>query len=269
MSAKIGLVDIVRGHDFLREIHRAASLSYDHNKESGFSVYCDEQLSQLYVNRAVLGDDNSIETDMTQGSKHEPKNGAHIPMYSYRLVHVHFHPPKSNLHPSGRDISEYLAARRANVNLRESSSYEREVYEDEEETKHIGYEIDFPNPTSIIVLVRDKPENIELLVYQGITEEPITFDKFSEFVADYCQRLYGGEYEPMIFQAFGFPTRFRSTERVVEFLNESNYLQAVDVKIRNGKLLDKDLDKLRKFQLIQTRFFPEKADYSEDDLNEF
>ena len=274
MSEKIELVDIVRGQDFLREIHRAASLSYEHKKESGFNVYCDEQLSQPYVNRAVLGHDHSMETDMTEEAKHEPQNGFHIPMYNYRLATLHFHPPKSHLHPSGCDIHESLEARRVNVNLRDSSSYEREVYEDEEEIKKIGYEIDFPNPVSMIGLVRDKPENIELLVYQGITEEPITFDKFSEFVADYCQRLYGGEYEPMsnwlfLFQVFGFPTRFTSTKRVVEFLNDSKYLQAVDVKIRNGKLSDKDLEKLRKFELIQTRFFPEEIDYSEDDWDEF
>jgi hypothetical protein len=264
MSEKIELVDLVKGRDFLREIHRAASLSYEHKRETGFNVYCDEQISQPYVNRAVLGHNTSIETDMTTEAKHEPQYGAHIPMYNYRLVDVHFHPPKSNLHPSGADINENLAARRVGVNLRESSSHEREVYEDEQETKQIGYEIDFPNPVSMIGLVRDKPENIELLVYQGITEGPITFDTFSEFVADYCQKLYGGEYEPMIFHAFGFSTRFTSTKRVVEFLNDSKYLQAVDVKIRNGKLSDKDLEKLRKFELIQTRFFPEKTD-SEDD----
>src|SRR3989344_9547947 len=188
MGKKIELVDIVRGQDFLREIHRAASLSHEHKRETGFNVYCDEQLSQPYVNRAVLGHDTSIETDMTQEVKHEPQNGFHIPMYNYRLLGVHFHPPNSNLRPSAPDIKESLNARRVNVNLRESDSQERDVYGDKEKTKLIGYEIDFPNPVSMVGLVRDKPENIELLVYQGTTEDPISFDRFSKFVADYCKR---------------------------------------------------------------------------------
>ena len=50
------------------------------------------------------------------------------------------------------------------------------------------------------------------------------------------------EYNPIIFRAFSFPIRFTSTKRVVEFLNESNYLQAIDVKIRSGKLSDRDND---------------------------
>jgi len=233
MGKKIELVDIVRGQDFLREIHRAASLSHEHKRETGFNVYCDEQLSQPYVNRAVLGHDTSIETDMTQEVKHEPQNGFHIPMYNYRLLGVHFHPPNSNLRPSAPDIKESLNARRVNVNLRESDSQERDVYGDKEKTKLIGYEIDFPNPVSMVGLVRDKPENIELLVYQGTTEDPISFDRFSKFVVD--------------------------------FLNESNYLQAVAVKIRDGGLSDKDLEKLRKFQLIQTRFFPNETYHSYGD----
>lgn len=270
MIEKIELANIVRSDDFLREINRAATISYENNKEAGFNIYTDEHLSQSYVNRAVLGKDHSIETDMTVGpKKHEPKNGFHIPMFNYRLVHVHFHPPKSDLHPSRSDIWECLAASRANVNLRDSSSeFEREVYDDKKETKLIGYERDYPNSVSIIGLVKDDLTNIELLVYQGIIFEQNLFEKFCEFVADYCENLYGIEYDSFVIELSGFPTRFRSTKRVLEFLNASKCFQAVDVKIKNGQLSDKDWKKLNKFQLIHTRFFSEEFDFS-DDLDEF
>nr|MBI4156125.1 hypothetical protein [Candidatus Woesearchaeota archaeon] len=257
MTKKIKLVDIVSGEDFLREIHRAASLSYEHNKESGFSVYTDESFSQPYVNKAVLGEERTASSDMIIGHKHEPNSGYHIPYLFYRLIHLHFHPPKSNLHPSHGDIFDYLNARIANTNLRDSSSseFERKVYEKEDNTQLKGFKIDYANPISMIGLVRNKPDNIELLVYQGITEEPISIYKFCKFVSNYCTKLYRiKDFEPEDTEIYGFPTRFRSTKKVVEFLNVSKYLRAINVKIKNGKLSSKDLEKLSKFQLIQTQF---------------
>ena len=266
MNKKIELFDIVMEQNFLREIHRAANLSYNYNKESGFIVYIDESLSRPHVNQAILGNDRSIASDITQEFEHHHGTGAHIPAYNYRLVDVHFHPPKSHLHPSGGDINDHLAARIVNLNLIDASTeFQTEIYEDEERTRLKGYQTDFPKLVSIIGLVRDKPEDIELLVYQGISEEPITFDTFSEFVVNYCERVYGYTYDPITFRKLGFPTRFRSTKKIVEFLNESKYLQSDSINIKNGKLSDKDLEKLKKFQLIQTRFFPEEPEYSEDD----
>jgi len=269
MSKKIELADIVMSSDFLREICRAAVLSYEHKKESGFSVYCDEQLSQPQINKAIFGRKTSIEA--------KNKQGFYIPMDNYRLVSLHFHPPKSNIYPSGTDIDQSLNERKINVNLRETLSNSKiEVYRDEKKTEQLGYNIDFPNPVCMIGLVRDKPENIEFLVYQGITEEPIKFCKFSNFVADYCQRLNGRKNEPIesqetellrlsqetFFLTFGFPIKFTSTKTILEFLNSSKYLQAADVKIRNGQLSNKDLRKLRKFELIKTRFFPDYINYT-------
>jgi len=264
MGKKIELVDIVSGNGFLREIRRAAAMSYNHNKESGFCVYTDEDFSKPYINEAVLGEEHSASSDMVEGHEHEPKKGYHIPPMWYRLIHLHFHPPKSDLHPSKGDIADCLDARIANRNLRDfSSEFQKSIYEG---IKLIGYEVDYANPVSIICLVRDKPEDIELLVYQGITEEPILFEDFCKFVADYCNKLYGGEkWKTEDVLVLGFPTRFKSTKRVVEFLNASNYFQAVDVRIRNGKLSAEDLEKLGRFHLIQTRFFPEKIYYLEDD----
>ena len=42
MKQKFGLANIVQSEDFLREIDRAAALSYKHKGESGFVVYVDE-----------------------------------------------------------------------------------------------------------------------------------------------------------------------------------------------------------------------------------
>ncbi len=264
MPEKIELVDILKGEDFLREVYRAAQMSYRHNKESGFSIYTDKHFLHQSVNHAVLGKKYSTPSDMTIDHKHKTQKGYYLAPECFRLIDLHFHPPNSHLHPSPGDIYDCLSTRRVNVVLRDSSS-QREIYRDHEEILLRGYEIDYINPVSIIGLVRDNPKNIELLIYQEITEEPITFEMFCKFVADYCQRLYGGKkWEPIEIEALGFPTMFRSTKKIIEFLNASAYLQAIEIKIRNGRISNRDLKKLRKFQLIETRLFP--IEYNQDEL---
>lgn len=258
MDSSIRLADIMGGQEFLREMQRAADISYNNSKESGFVVYIDDTLSHPQVNRAVIGDEHSIDTDMSTDVEYKSNKGAYIPADNYRLVHVHFHPTKSDLHPSEKDINNYLAAKKMNETLRDSAEFEREVYEDEDEIKLVGHELDFLNSVAVIGLVGDKPENIELLVYQGIPENPVTFYEFCEFVENYCKRLYGkGMPDASSIEMLGFPTRFRSTKKVVEFLNASGYFRAVDVKIRNGKISKGDLKKLSQFKLVETKFFPQ------------
>lgn len=239
------LVDIVKSVDFLREIYKAGRLSYENNKESGFTIYADESLSNPIVNAAILGEEHSIESEMTEGSSHLPGEGSYLPELHYRLAHVHFHPPASSLHPSKNDIIDCLSAKNANYAIRDSSSdFQKEIIDKNDEFKIIGYEVDYPNPVSIIGIANNNPENIELLVYQAITDEPIEFFD-----------LLNIEDEASILHFFSFKHYF-SAPKIVNFLNRLKSFQATYLKVNNGKISRDGLKRLEKFKLIKTRFFP-------------
>jgi hypothetical protein len=260
---KINLARIVCGDDFLRELDRAATLSYKGKRESGFVVYSEEALLEPHVNLAVEGEKESIVGEMSpildSGQRPKPDTGAYIPTYGYCLISLHCHPPKSNLHPSLNDIYHHLISWRTNIIMNEASGeFHRTIYTNEEESELEGFEVDYVAPVSIIGLVRANPKKIELLVYQGITEEPVTLSRFCEFVADYYHKLDGRKETPSDIEFAGFPaTRFSSGKRIAAFLNASTYFHAVDIRVDDGKLSEKDLNKLEEFQLIRSRFFPE------------
>ena len=260
----INLAKIVNGIDFLRELNRAAALSYKGKRESGFVVYSEEALLEPHVNLAVEGEKESISGEMTPildaDCRPKPGTGAYIPIYGYCLVNVHFHPPKSNLHPSMNDIYHHLISWRANINMNEASGeFHRTVYKNKGEFELEGFEVDYVAPVSIIGLARDNPKKIELLVYQGITETPVKLSKFCEFVSDYQYKLNGRKEDPLDIEFAGFPAaRFNSGKRIAEFLNASKYFQAANLRVNDGKLSEEDLKKLEKFQLIKSRFFPEE-----------
>lgn len=261
---KISLARIVRGSDFLRELDRAANLSYKGKRESGFVVYSEEALLEPHVNLAVEGEKESISGEMTPildlDRRPKPNTGAYIPTYGYCLINLHFHPPKSNLHPSLNDIYHHLISWRANINMNEASGeFRRRVYKNKEEFELEGFEVDYVSPISIIGLARDNPKKIELLIYQGITEKPVKLSRFCEFVSEYQYKLNGRKEDPLDIEFAGFPaTRFNSGKRIAEFLNASKYFQVTNIRVNNGKLSEEDLKKLEKFQLIKARFFSEE-----------
>lgn len=252
-KAAIELTDIVAGDEFLPQICAAARLSQQHKAESGFIVHCDEKFGNVVINQAVLGEEYSIKTDMTEGVKCEPQTGVYVQPNGYRLVHVHFHPPETCLFPSESDIKESALARVAGMSLRDDDF---SIHAREARTKYgeRGVNMDYPNPVSIIGLVRRRI--VELLVYQWITREPIPVSKFWEFAGTYSRPKVSAEDIEM----FGFSfinINNSSPQRAVEFLAASTYLRAVYVRMKNGYLSDKDLEKLKPFHLIKTIFIPD------------
>lgn len=252
---KINLNEIVQREDFRRELNRAAALSYDYNKESGFCAWTNEKYEKINVNEAVQGGDRTIETDLTEEAYHEEGKGCHIPSECYRVVFVHFHPPKDHLRPSPADIKDILEARRINQNLRDfAEELHKEVYDKNNISK--GYKVKFINPVSITGLVK-KPGEMELLIYQGSTKKTAEIEDFNKFAADYYNKLYGQKGSGWGIKTTRYHFRFKSPKRVVDFLKTSRYFQAENIRVGKEELSKKAKEKLEKFKLIQTKFFPQ------------
>ena len=273
---KINLVDIVTRTTFLKELYKAAGMAYAKKKESGFAVYTNDGFSEISVNRAVLGKvekdkvlqmiQHSMSSEFATSSKDKEGQGMRVPVDHYTLLFLHFHPGKDTLIPSGVDIAYLLSLRKFNETLLDSSETEREVYKSKEEPVTIGYEIDYVNPVAMVCSVGKRQKDIDLIFIQGITKRSIDPDKFLQYAARYCNKLNGQRTRDLdgdLIAALGYFHRFRSRNQVLEFLNGSKYLRAVDVKIRDGKIRDSDLKKLKNFELIQTRFYKER-DYRSD-----
>ena len=270
-AKKINLVDVVTRTDFLKELYKAARMSYAKHKEAGFGVYTDDDFSEISVNRAALGKvGKDKELQMTQhymssefaiASKDKEGQGMRVPVDHYTLLFLHFHPGKDTLIPSSGDIAYLLYLRKFNETLLDSSETEREVYKSKKEHILIGYEIDYVNPVAIVCSVGKCWKDIDLIFVQGITMRSIDPDKFLQYAARYCNKLDGRRTRDLdgdLTAAFGYFHRFRSRNQVLEFLNASKYLQAVNLKIRDGKIKDNDLKKLKDFELVQTRFYKER-----------
>ena len=273
---KINLVDIVTRTDFLSELYKAARMSRTKHKESGFAAYTNDGFSEISVNRAVLGRvekdkvlhmiQHSMSSEFATSSKDKEGQGMRVPVDHYTLLFLHFHPGKDTLIPSGVDIAYLLYLRKFNETLLDSSETERTVYKSKKEPILIGYDIDYVNPAAIVCSVGKRQKDIDLIFIQGITKGAIDPDKFLQYAARYCNKLNGQRTRDLdgdLIAALGYFHRFKSRSQVLEFLNGSKYLRAVDVKIRDGKIKDSDLKKLRAFELVQTRFYKE-SDYRND-----
>ena len=73
--AIITLDKIFERDDFLEEIGRCNELTRKNKRESGVCVYGSEYLAKIYVNEAILGKRDSLETDVTQESRHKKNMG--------------------------------------------------------------------------------------------------------------------------------------------------------------------------------------------------
>jgi hypothetical protein len=249
------------------------------HQEAGFSVYTNEDFSEIHVNHAVLGKvakdkklhmtQHYMSTELAIDAQDKAGQGMHVPLDHYTLLFLHFHPGNKILIPSGVDIAHLLYLRKFNETLLDASETERKVYKNQEEPMLTGYEIDYANPVGTVCSVGKYGKDIDLIFFQGTTRKSIAPDKFLQYAARYCNKLEGRrtrDLDANLIATLGYFHRFRSRNEVLEFLNSSKYLQTGDLKIRNRKLKDKNLEKLRKFELVQTRFYKAK-DYTLGDNN--
>ncbi len=225
---KIDLLKIVRNKDFQKELNKSAELSNNH-RESGFCCYTDENFEINHINKAIVGYERSIASDMTLFLKHEKGKGFYIPQSNYRMVHVHFHPKNSSIIPSRQDLLDNNKSRIANLNLRDgSSAFHKEIYD-----KHgnlTRYSLDIINPIGIIGLVKDSIENFDLLIYQEGLSRPLDYELHEKSFGKISWNLQKGAYDHLL------------------------------INVTNKKISSDDLKKLNKFRVIQTNYYPNEFD---------
>lgn len=259
---KISLNDVLALDKFMQELERAATMVYHGMEEAGFGVYANLDLSQISVNQAI-GCDEYGNMNLQQGSK-EPSKGYHVPDQHYRLVDFHFHPPSSRLVPSSFDLAYHFISRIEN-NKEPQNKEPVEFY---------------VNPVSIIGMVHENPRSVELLVYQGITGQPETYEDadsekmidsrtggrmqvpksintFIRYDYEHCgkekdlirgPRPYSCKDLTYFLGTFHFPSD--SVDQVVNFLQDSGCFRSTSFTVQNGVISASEKE-LENFGFIQ------------------
>lgn len=222
--------------------------------DKAYTIFCCHSgpyFDQNHVNEAIAGRRRDPD-QMVEG------HGGHIPEKHYVTVFVQTRPTDSTLRPYFRNLGDNNELRQHNAELAK------------------GKKGSYVNPIGIIAVSRRvrspkrtdtsgwrikkrdtfdprNSRNADLLLFQERGENPMDMDDLLRFVSDYCKRKHGNRdsYEPEELRWMkDIPVRFVSTEKSVEFLRDSQLYNAIDLKIRDGRLFTEDFERLETFQIV-------------------